>query len=338
MRIYRIKNKWWCSWTENGETVRKSCRTEDKKVAELKAKQWERERADPDYTAKAQATFAVESKAYLASRKAGKINPETLEMYECKIGHLNRLLPQPLLQITPGAAETYFLTRREEGASISTLYKEWVALKQVLENAARRGVFTQLILPLRPRWVKAASEPKKVFLRYEELERLCAQLEPARVPAVKFVFATGARLGELLRATPGDCEQVTKEVDGRSVTYWQVHLRGTKSRAANRLIPIPNIMSTLLEDSLNGAKNGPRLFEEWPNARRDLARACKRAGVPAVTWNDLRRSFASKLAQAGVSNVVLRHLMGHTTTAMVDRVYAKVMTDDLARLLEMQLR
>jgi len=56
--------------------------------------------------------------------------------------------------------------------------------------------------------------------------------------------------------------------------------------------------------------------------RRDLAQACERAGIPKVTPNDLRRTFATWLAEAGVPELVTASLLGHTNSAMVRRVYA----------------
>jgi hypothetical protein len=55
-----------------------------------------------------------------------------------------------------------------------------------------------------------------------------------------------------------------------------------------------------------------------------------------VTPNDLRRTFATWQAEAGVPELVTAALMGHTTSAMVRKVYAKIgdqaKRDALARL------
>ena len=75
-------------------------------------------------------------------------------------------------------------------------------------------------------------------------------------------------------------------------------------------------------------KTGP-VVDRWGNMTRDLARACLRAGVPRVTANDLRRTFASWLIQGGVSNRIVADLLGHTTTKMVDLVYGRL--DDATR-------
>lgn len=61
-----------------------------------------------------------------------------------------------------------------------------------------------------------------------------------------------------------------------------------------------------------------------PNDKRELERACARAGVPRVTPNDLRRTFATWLKQKDVDSAVVAVMMGHSSTAMVDRVYGKL--------------
>ena len=47
-------------------------------------------------------------------------------------------------------------------------------------------------------------------------------------------------------------------------------------------------------------------------------------GVPRVTPNDLRRTFATWLKQNDVDSAVVAAMMGHSSTAMVDRVYGKL--------------
>jgi hypothetical protein len=66
------------------------------------------------------------------------------------------------------------------------------------------------------------------------------------------------------------------------------------------------------------------MFDNWHNALRDLAIACVKANAPRTTLKDLRRSFATELAIAGVSPLFLKDLMGHSTTRMLDLVYARV--------------
>jgi len=46
--------------------------------------------------------------------------------------------------------------------------------------------------------------------------------------------------------------------------------------------------------------------------------------VPRVTPNDLRRTFATWRKQRDVGSAVVAAMMGHSSTAMVDRVYGKL--------------
>jgi integrase-like protein len=68
----------------------------------------------------------------------------------------------------------------------------------------------------------------------------------------------------------------------------------------------------------------PRQAKRWPNVRRDLSAACRRAGIAKVTPNDLRRTFASWLLQAGESNFVVAKMMGHSSTKMVETIYGQL--------------
>ena len=110
-------------------------------------------------------------------------------------------------------------------------------------------------------------------------------------------------------------------------------IHGTKTLASDRRIPVPSVFSPLLDRAL---RFGPP-FDKWQNSRRDIVLACKRAGIPVATWNDLRRTFASLLVQLGVAPHVVARLLGHTTTAMVDKVYGRTTAETLGTLMERQL-
>jgi integrase len=98
-----------------------------------------------------------------------------------------------------------------------------------------------------------------------------------------------------------------------------VLLPGTKTWKARRTIPLAKPLRAYLE-SLPGEHCG-LVAEPWPNLRRDLALACERAGIARVSPNDLRRTFASWLKQAGVDSMIVAKLLGHTTSRMVELVY-----------------
>jgi Phage integrase family len=94
-----------------------------------------------------------------------------------------------------------------------------------------------------------------------------------------------------------------------------------KGKTKSRVVPIHPYLRPWLETLHKGT--GP-VIEPWGNDKRELARACARAGVRRVTPNDLRRTFATWLKQNGVDSAVVAAMMRHSSTAMVDRVYGKL--------------
>lgn len=335
MRLYpRTKSNgtrvWWASWTEDGVTVRRSTRASTKDAAALVVARWERERADPIYAAAQSATFGVEAGRFVRSCESavarGEMAEPTLSMYRQKAGALVRILgaERPLASINGETFAQYIDDRRKDfelhtGKEIrsTTLYKEWIAFRRIMEHARRGDRYQRDPRALKPEHFGPGYEPRKLFLTWEQVDKLLAELVPERRKAVSFALATGARRKEVFAARAGDH-------DGKRVL-----LRGSKTDASHATIPVPAPMRRLLTEPP---------FAPWPNARRGLDAACKRAGVPSVSWNDLRRTFASLLVQSGVSPYVVSKLLRHTTTAMTDLVYGRQDVGALETLLEGQIR
>ena len=53
--------------------------------------------------------------------------------------------------------------------------------------------------------------------------------------------------------------------------------------------------------------------------RRTYRKAVSLAGIPWVTWHELRHTFASRLAMRGVPLGTIAALLRHSTTALVKR-------------------
>ncbi len=343
MRLYpRTKRNgsrvWWASWTENKRTVRRSTDCSSKSAAEVVVARWERERADPVYAAAQGATFGAEATRFLngceGAVERGRMAAGTLSMYRQKTGTLCRILeadgPLRLANIDASTFQGFldirraqFLEDRQRPISESNLYKEWVAFVGVLKGAWRGQRFGRDPKSLKPEHFGPEYDPRKTALTWEQIRELLAYIDDDyRRSTVAFALMTGARRAEIFAAQPEDLD----------LAGWRVRLRGTKTDAADRTIPIPAPMRWLA-DHLNGLP-----FAPWPNARRDIIAACVRAKCPQVTWNDLRRTFASLLVQAGVPPHIVAKLLGHKTTAMVDRVYGRQTVESLETLLNAAIR
>lgn len=341
MRLFRRRKKngegvWIASWTEGGKTVRKSTRCSTKPAAELVVARWEREWADPLYAAANEATLGSETLVFLEECKQhvarGAMAPETQHMHKQKADNLLRLLNADtrLAALDATMVASYAAVRRSErGSRIgsltseATLYKEWVTLNQILKSARRRSRFDRDPATLRPARLTNNYTPKDRNLQPWEMMALLDALDRRSAAPVAFALATGARCKEVFASKAGD------------ITGTFVHIHGTKTEGSDRRIPIPAPFLPLLHRAL---LKGPP-FRKWKNSRRDILLACERAGIAPCTWNDFRRTFASRLIwDLGLTTTVVAKLLGHRTTAMVDKHYAKAGAESLSLLIEQQLR
>ena len=101
---------------------------------------------------------------------------------------------------------------------------------------------------------------------------------------------------------------------------------------------VTTAQQSLLEFALLHAQGkGEMLFAAGSNFRRDLDEACTRAGVEHCSPNDLRRTAATWLRIAGAPLELIAPMMGHADTRMLERVYARLPTHELASRLRASL-
>jgi integrase len=147
---------------------------------------------------------------------------------------------------------------------------------------------------------------------------------------------TGLRMGELLALRWSD-------IDVGGVTVRRTFSRhvpsriqeAPKSSTSRRTVPIPASLRERLEtrrrapaDLVFPSRNGEVLNPS--NVNRALKRIAARAGVPVLKFHDLRRTYASLLAEQGRRPEVIQRLLGHATVDLALRVYTSVSAETLA--------
>lgn len=323
-RLFRRGQRWF-AWVPKpgGGTRRVATHCTDRKAAERRAAQLEREALDPSHAAANRVSTNEACAEFFESRERRGRSAGTLHHYGVKLGHVVRLMPERLCRVDARACEDFITKRLAEGAAQTTVKKELRALGAVLRHSKRTGLYEGDVDSVIPE-LEDTYRPRKRRLDAWELIALCNRLERARAAHVVFVCMTGARWGESVRACREDA----------SMDDWTVRLRGTKTKAAAGVVPIPPPFRRGLAWALAGAPEDRPLFYAWGNVRRDLAVACAAVGMEPVTPNDLRRSFATWLREWGVSTDLIAAALRHTSTRMVDRVYGRLGTSELGRLLE----
>lgn len=316
MRIYLRGDTYWLQAAGR----RRSLQTKDRKVAETRARDLWHRFADPDYRPTNKTTLRAAVKAYADDRRRAGRADGTLTMIDRHGGHFERLLGGLLVldELDATAIDQYIGKREGEGAVPHTVYKELTTLRGVLRAAKRKGQFGGDLDACFPEYSRKYT-PGTRALTSRQVLQLLAVLPANRRALVGFIVATAADLDNAFAARKADVD----------LTRWRVAVHGTKTAARRRVVPVAEPFRGMLREAYDYLP-----LEPWGNVRRDLAVACKRAGVPRVTPRDLRRSCGKILRnEYDVEPTLIAGVLGHADSRMVELVYGKLEVDALDRML-----
>lgn len=203
-----------------------------------------------------------------------------------------------------------FKARQLKRLNPKTINNQMGALTKCLRTAVEWGELEKMpiIRPLR-------TNPSEFdYLSEEEAKRL---LETANEPyktAIVLALHTGMRIGELM-ALDWKCIDLVKKQITVKDNFSSGVLTTTKS---NRIRYIP--MTSDLHAHLLGASpktgfvlKGPDGVRFRPEKSRVMInKICDSAKLRHVGWHKLRHTFASRLAEKGISMAVIKELMGHS--------------------------
>lgn len=185
------------------------------------------------------------------------------------------------------------------------------------------------------RGIERAPEVRRErFLSPAEIGRLAAALDAipdrAAVNAIRLLLLTGARRGETMRARWDEFE-----LDGGT---WTKPAASTKQGRVHR-IPLSDAAVALLREIRVTAEAKAafvfvgRTGRPLTDIKATWSRACHAAGLTEVRLHDLRHTYASILASAGMSLPLIGRLLGHTQAATTAR-YAHLLDDPLREATE----
>ena len=167
-------------------------------------------------------------------------------------------------------------------------------------------------------WLPAEDDARLLSVAMNERERI----------QVFFLRMTGLRLTEALTLLNRDVD-----LDARTV-----QVRVSKTPSGYRSVPITNELSAQIlawrafaatlgahgpDAPFLVTRNGTRLTPQ--QVETTVERVARRAGLSRkVTPHTLRRTFGSDLLNKGVRLEVISRLLGHSSTAVTERCYARL--------------
>jgi integrase len=165
---------------------------------------------------------------------------------------------------------------------------------------------------------------KWTFLDFDEAEVFLAAASDKWRPALVVTMDTGLRRGEVLALRWRDIDWTNRLVNVRHTLY-KGTLQTPKSKGSRRSIP----MTERVFETLTALRRTPAALEaeyvfssetgtplDPGNLRRALTATLKRAKMRKIRYHDIRHTFASHLAMAGVPIRTIQELMGHQTMDM----------------------
>ena len=165
---------------------------------------------------------------------------------------------------------------------------------------------------------------KWTFLDFDEVEAFLAAASDKWRPVFLTIMETGLRRGEVLALRWRDIDWSNRLVNVRHTLY-KGELDTPKTKASIRSIPMTDRVYAVLAALRRqpGALEAEHVFASEVgaalnagNLRRGLEATWKRAKMRKIRPHDLRHTFASHLAMAGVPIRTIQQLMGHESLDM----------------------
>jgi integrase len=304
-----------------------STKCTDLEAARMWLRERERMHANPQYRASKRAAFGEWAKKFLAG-KASK-SAATRQFNVSKVKAILTVFPEDLSlsSIDSGTIDDYVVARLNSGGKrppkAYTVTREVRIIIAILAKAKRKGCYTGDLDSLQPD-LDGRYTPRERSLTRDEVVAFVDALPNRRWQALAAVcVALGCRLSEACRLAPDDVE----------LDAGLVWIDGRKTSTSNRTLPILSPYRGLLESALAHLPIG-----KISNIDRTFKVACRKAGIPRLSPNDLRRTHATLNSLMGLPDDLIAKLLGHATVSMTRRVYNRAKASQLAPVAERLLQ
>lgn len=322
------RQTWEIIWFERGQRRRKSCSTDDRRIADLHLAQHLTPPApigpcEPDVRRLDDVLmrYASERGPYVRGKETLGYCLKSLQPFW---GGLY------VRDVKESSCRKYFEFRKLANVGPSKVARELGVLSAAIRHDWKNGRLSTVA----PIWKPSQPEPKERWLTRQEvasLIRAARANEYSRQHLSLFILLgiyTAARKEALLSLKWTQIDFAKKLInlnpEGRE--------RTNKGRA---IIPIPDRLVTFLRYARRrGSDTGFVIsFNGHPiaNIKKAFSNACNRVGLVGVTPHTLRHTSATWMASAGVPMELIARYLGHSNSRTTERVYAKFAPEYLAQ-------
>ena len=317
MGLYRRGKFFWFTIMQGGKRIQVSTKTDNKKLAEK---------------IHAKALTEIQEGKWFEGVKAKSITvSELIERYcrdRLKAKSQNTVMRDKTLRkhieknfgdyslaaVTSEMLSDYRQRRYDKGKSVATVNRELAFLRNAYNVAIRHYKWCSKN-PVADIKFDRENNKRDKWLTVEQEERLLPNLTGRYNDIVRLVINTGLREDEALSLTESKVDLFRKVIIVKG--------KGDKTRT----IPLNKIAFDILKDrSKTRHINSDLVFpsSEGTKIQRQrlliaFKKAVKKAGIVDFTFHDLRHTFATRLAQAGVDLYAISKLLGHSDIGTTQR-------------------
>lgn len=310
--VYKRKSikGWWCGWYEGGKRKAKAFPT--KNLAEHYRHIKYTQLNSDVFTSVVDFHWEQMVEEYRRVKQVEGLQQVSIYEAMLTLGHFRRLIrPESSKAITQNVLDQFVLDRGHE-VSRTTLNKDIRNLGAFL-NWAVKNRFVAAGLEISK--VKVAQKPV-IALSPKQVKDLL--IVATRYPSLRLrvilAVTTGLRRGDIEAIRIGDIH-----FDRNTIA---THNRKAGKAMAER--PIPEAVMTELANQITALPDGSEtvFVDRYSPKKWNMIR--KAIGLPGLRFHDLRKTFASLLAQRGVSIAVTQRLLEHSSSRLTNEVYTDV--------------
>lgn len=325
MAIYKRGDTYWFEFVFEGQRVRKSAKTSNRRAAQQIEAAYRTKLAKGEvdiHEKKSAPIFEQALKEFLDwSKTAHASHPNTHKRYEVSSQPLKRYFRSARLdQITAEMVERYKTTRAGQkgtrtGRTLrpATVNRELACLKAMFNHAMKNDVVVRNPVS-RVKFLPEDNDQMRVLTKDEQRLYLMAATQPLQDIA-SLILETGMRPEEVYRL----------KRENVHLQHGYLFNPYGKTRAAKRKIPLTDTAITVLDNRMARIK-GDYLFPGRGVGDRPILKVnnahtgtVKRSGVRRFRLYDLRHTWATRMTMASVDLVTLAALLGHSRIQMVLR-------------------
>lgn len=288
-------------------------------------------------------TVRAWSEQFLNAYKQNRMKDYVLKNYKYQLEHyiLEEIGDMKLKNVKPVNCSA--VLNALEGKSTSLIHKVHVQMNELFEKAVDNSLISK-----NP--AKGISEPtgtkntRRALTAREEAAFLAAAKKHQHGLLYMFMWGCGCRPSE----AENICGRDIKKIDGRLY----LHIRGTKTKAADRYVPIPEEVEEMLPSTLDPflpivrTKEGNKISARrqrgaWQHMEYLMnielgCRTYRNQLIPPYPLADdlcsycLRHTYCTNLQRRGVDIRTAQRLMGHSDIRMTANIYSHTNIEDIS--------